>query len=94
MARFYGDIQGHRGEATRMGTPNSGIQAHIRGWNVGARIQASTDPDDQKLDRIEVYQTGGSHSPRGPLLLTIRDNGSVEASQQLLEMLAAQEVKA
>ena len=29
MARFYGDVQGNRGEATRMGTPSSGISAHI-----------------------------------------------------------------
>lgn len=38
MARFYSSIQGNRSEATRMGTPASGISGHIRGWNIGARV--------------------------------------------------------
>ena len=38
MARFYAEIQGNRGKASRMGSKDSGIWGHIRGWSVGARV--------------------------------------------------------
>ena len=57
MAQFYADIQGNRGEATRMGTPKSGIQGHIRGWNIGARIVMR---HENGRDVCRVYQTSGS----------------------------------
>ena len=59
MAHFYAQIQGNRGEATRMGTPNSGIEGHIRGWNVGVKVYGSVDNDGN--DVFEVYHTGGSN---------------------------------
>lgn len=58
MARFYAEIQGNRGSATRMGTPSSGISGHIRGWNVGARVRMY---DDNGVDVVEVYATSGSN---------------------------------
>jgi len=61
MARFYGDVQGNRGEATRMGTPSSGISAHIRGWDVGINVQCYVDDDG--FDVCEAYPTGGSRNP-------------------------------
>lgn len=41
MARFYGAIQGNRGEATRVG--HSSMYGHIRGWRVGGRVSMSID---------------------------------------------------
>ncbi len=38
MSRFYADIQGNRGRATRCGSKGSGISGHIRGWNTGCRV--------------------------------------------------------
>ena len=61
MARFYASIQGNRGEATRMGTKTSGIGGHIRGWNVGARIEIRHVAGK---DVVQVYRTGGSNGPR------------------------------
>ena len=61
MARFYALIKGNRGAATRMGTPASGITGHIRGWNVGVRVEMGVDEDGQ--DVVRVYATGGSHDP-------------------------------
>ncbi len=61
MARFYGNLQGHRGEATRMGTPNSGITAHIRGWNTGILVACRVDADGN--DVCTAYETGGSSNP-------------------------------
>ena len=63
MSRFYASAQGARGEATRTGTPNSGIVAHVRGLDVGIRVHGW---NDNGVDVFDVYRTGGS-------------NGSVEA---------------
>ena len=63
MSRFYAQIQGNRGEATRMGTPNSGIFGHIRGWNLGASVSGypALGGADTGRDEFEVRVTGGSN---------------------------------
>ena len=62
MARFYGDLQGNRGEATRQGTTASGIEGHIRGWHIGFKVVChARDIDDHEIDECIVYQTGGSN---------------------------------
>lgn len=58
MARFYGSMQGNRGVVTRIGTPSSGISGHLRGWDVGVRIEIQ---DVDGHDVIRVYQTDGSN---------------------------------
>lgn len=58
MSHFYGSIQGSKGQATRCGTKKSGISAHIRGWNVGARVDIFTN--EQGQDEVRVSKTGGS----------------------------------
>jgi len=63
MAQFYADIQGNRGEATRMGTKASGIEGHIRGWSVGARVVIQYNPATGK-DDVFVYKTSGSNHSR------------------------------
>ena len=60
MARFYASIQGNRGEATRMGTPSSGITGHIRGWSTGVRVEVDVDPETGR-DRVKVLRTRGSN---------------------------------
>lgn len=60
MAQFYAEIEGNRGMATRMGTKASGIQGHIRGWNVGARV-CITHNEKTGKDEVTVYQTCGSN---------------------------------
>lgn len=59
MSHFYADIEGNRGMATRCGTKNSGIQGHIRGWGVGAKVFVNYDEEAGK-DIVRVYRTGGS----------------------------------
>ena len=59
MSRFYASIEGNRGMATRQGTANSGIQGHIRGWNIGARVICYVDENGE--DRVSVLMTGGSN---------------------------------
>ena len=60
MARFYASIQGNRGQVTRMGSASSGIEGHIRGWNLGVRVEMDTDPATGN-DRLTVYRTSGSN---------------------------------
>jgi hypothetical protein len=57
MAHFYASIQGNRGEATRMGSKDSGITGHIRGWNVGARVDVA---HVDGRDVVRIYRTLGS----------------------------------
>lgn len=63
MSRFYGDLQGNRGEATRMGTTSSGIRGHIRGWNIGFSVtcRAIEQGKGGQIDECIVWQTGGSN---------------------------------
>lgn len=60
MSKWYGAIQGNRGEATRMGTEGSGFSAHIRGWNFGVRVHCYTDQNG--IDKIAISLTGGSNN--------------------------------
>ena len=59
MARFYASISGRGKELTREGTAASGVEGHLRGWNVGAKVYLSVDSQDQ--DVVTVYLTGGSN---------------------------------
>lgn len=58
MSRFYGSLKGNRGEATRQGTPKSGITSHTRGWHIGARVACFVG--DNGEDLIAINLTGGS----------------------------------
>lgn len=58
MARFIGYVQGQAGEASRLGSPRSGISAQAQGWNVGIRVDGHADGDD---DVFDVYLTSGSN---------------------------------
>lgn len=60
MSRFYGDLRGNRGEATRQGSKDSGIRSHTRGWNFGGVVIMTVDPETGE-DRMEVYATHGSN---------------------------------
>ena len=62
MAHFYGQLQGSRGEATRCGNKNEGIRGHIRGWDVGVRVEGYYD--DELGDFFNVYVTSGSNGGR------------------------------
>ena len=69
MGHFYGDIQGNRGGASRMGSKDSGFGAHIRGWHIGVRVHCWYNKETDK-DEILVYQTGGSSGYSPEKLIT------------------------
>jgi len=60
MARYLGSIQGNRNQVTRLGTPRSGISAHVRGWDIGARVTIYVNGDGK--DEVTVYRTSGSNA--------------------------------
>lgn len=60
MSQFYGSMKGCRGETTRAGSKQSGMIAHIRGWNIGVQIYLS---HANGRDEIQVFKTGGSNNP-------------------------------
>lgn len=61
MAHFYGGVHGHRGEATRLGTPRSGLTIFGNGWRVGVRASLSAgEGNDSGTDTVTVYLTSGS----------------------------------
>ena len=76
MSRFYASIQGSRGEATRMGTKNSGIRGHVRGWSVGATVDGSAD---MGADVITIHGTAGSNGGESPGYLVQLSDESGEA---------------
>ena len=77
MAQYYADIQGNRGIATRMGTKKSGIEGHIRGWSVGAKVYMSYNEDTQE-DECTVYLTSGSNGSSSSKLLGIFTTESLQ----------------
>lgn len=86
MSRFYGSLQGSRGEATRQGTRASGITGHIRGWNIGARVDVDAteiviDGTPLETDRVLVAITGGSN--RGGAIEYIADFNAHDIKQVL-----------
>ena len=61
MAQFMADIKGSRGKASRLGSKESGIYSHTRGWNAGIEVIGYVD--DEGRDCFEVWTTGGSTAP-------------------------------
>jgi hypothetical protein len=68
MAHFYANIQGTRGEATRCGDKKSGIDGHIRGWNIGARVALRYNSKTDK-DECTIYLTSGSNGDKSSIVL-------------------------
>lgn len=65
MAHFYGTMRGNRGECSRGGSKDSGIQAHPRGWNLGVRVNGYfniTRQTDQFDVIVSAGSSGGGHS--------------------------------
>jgi hypothetical protein len=61
MARFYGTVQGERGEASRIGRKS--IKSEARGWNAGVTVVgAPQSPPVGRVasDEFTVYLTHGS----------------------------------
>lgn len=65
MARYQASIQGSRGEASRLGSPSSGITAMARGWEGGAKVVMWEGEDGEDYISISV----GPHSNVGQVTI-------------------------
>ena len=81
MSRFYGQIQGNRGMASRQGFMSSGFWGHIRGWNIGVEVSCYVNSKGE--DVIEIYKTGGSSQPDRKYLLVELTEGKKEVISKL-----------
>ena len=81
MAHFYGDIQGNRGQATRMGTPNSGLRGHLRGWDVG--VKAFLRVNAAGNDEVQVYASSGPNGGRGDVYICTITTDGIEVADSL-----------
>jgi hypothetical protein len=59
MARYYGSLKGQaRTQATRRGSKTSGIECHVRGWEIGCKAEVN---EIAGADQVTVYLTSGSN---------------------------------
>lgn len=68
MSQFYGSMSGQgKTQVTRGGGKNSGIQGHIRGWNVGVKVYGYVGLDG--ADTFCVSLSSGSSGNGGEFLI-------------------------
>jgi hypothetical protein len=77
MARFFAEVQGQAGIATRIGSARSGIRSHTRGWNLGIAVYGTVDVEGN--DCFGISASRGSHNPSDRILIgtvTLDDDGT------------------
>ena len=62
MSRYYGNISGNRGEATRQGTGASGFRASARSYigSVTVWLQSDEEKGDEEADLLTIEIARGS----------------------------------
>jgi hypothetical protein len=58
MSHFYGTVQGHRGEATRAGSKDSGIETYAASWH-GAVHAALSQVDEHDVAHVGIVPWQG-----------------------------------
>ena len=53
MAHFIGFVKGNRGEASRLGSKDSGMYATDQGWNIGASVYVRFNEETGK-DEVTI----------------------------------------
>jgi len=83
MAQFFGEIQGGRGTASRLGHKSTGLWGHLRGWSVGCKVRCFYD-ETTDTDMVKVYATKGSGgNGQETLIATIYESGEVQFAEAL-----------
>ncbi len=64
MSHFYGTVQGSRGQATRQGGKNAGLETYAASWKGAVRVMAyydeATDTDCVRVD-LTTWHGHGIH---------------------------------
>lgn len=64
MAHFYGTVQGARGEASRLGHPNTGLETMAASWEGCVRVRLEHDSatdTDTALVYLDRHKGSGTH---------------------------------
>jgi hypothetical protein len=69
MAQFRAVIQGQKGQASRLGSKKSGIQAEVNGWNIGVEVVGTFDSITGE-NTFTIFKTGGSIGGTGKEIIT------------------------
>jgi len=64
MAHFIGYVKGNRGEASRLGSKSSGMDATARGWNIGGSVWVGYD-EERGEDFVDLQIDSGSNGSMG-----------------------------
>ena len=96
MSRFYAQIQGNHGIASRQGHKSSGIWSHIRGWNLGIEVQGFVDSQGKDVFWVSITK-GSNNTGDKALALIVSENGqSIKATVnteelQIIDAIAVEE---
>lgn len=70
MAQFRGILDGNRGEASRLGTKQSGLRVEAQSWQGKAVVQLYHDAESGKdMVRVTLAQHQNGAGPYPPILL-------------------------
>jgi hypothetical protein len=56
VAQFRGTLRGQRGEASRLGSKVSGLEANVASWQGAVRVSLWTRDDGVDMARVELGQ--------------------------------------
>jgi hypothetical protein len=63
MAHYYGTLQGHRGEASRLGTKNAGLRTYAASWQGAVEVQLyHRDGKDYACVQLVPHRGSGVHA--------------------------------
>lgn len=82
MARFYGTVQGGRGQANRLGHANTGLEVEACSYQGKVVVHLSAK-DDVDLVNIRADQHGSSRNPTGPIF-----SGTFDELREAIEFFA------
>lgn len=68
MAQFRGTIAGQRGDASRLGSKQSGLRVTANGWDAGVSVNCVHNAETGR-DEFHVYRTGGSNGRQSDRLI-------------------------
>tara|TARA_Y100001951_G_C11291639_1_gene272600 strand:- start:2469 stop:2708 length:240 start_codon:yes stop_codon:yes gene_type:complete len=74
MAQYKADIQGGRGQVSRLGHKTSGIECWVRGWQSGIEVRGRWNEVTQQ-DEFHVYATGGSGTSHSKKIGHLTEDG-------------------
>jgi hypothetical protein len=60
MAHFYGTVQGNRGEASRLGSKDSGLETLAASWAGAIRVSLFVDPAGRDAYRVTQEPHNGA----------------------------------